>query len=294
MPEPITETWSICAPQIDDVQQWLEDYGRAQGAPTPSLVPAEPSDDPNESRWYHHLPDVIAPGLIHFAVRAEMPELYFEPGLLTITATLFTKFIEAEPGKRAWFFDGSKEAIEYFVLLCADLDSRFPTTQAVGYLWQPLSYAHRVMLEIIEDRIRTEAKHRYREMLLSQQPKEATSQRPPEALQARVHPEGGFPELMPPDEPKNILSPRETEIAILLADGLSRQEIANKLIIGITTLRTHLKNISIKFGMQPPTESIARLSQEARRRGYGTRELSIHKKTKYPPNSPPNGGYTKP
>jgi LuxR family maltose regulon positive regulatory protein len=53
------------------------------------------------------------------------------------------------------------------------------------------------------------------------------------------------------------LSEREIEILNLLATGLSNQAIAEKLIIGLNTVKTHLKNIYGKLGAHNRTQAIA-------------------------------------
>ena len=45
----------------------------------------------------------------------------------------------------------------------------------------------------------------------------------------------------------SLLSPREIEVAILLAKGLINKEIADRLNIGLTTVITHRKNIMEKL-----------------------------------------------
>ena len=45
-----------------------------------------------------------------------------------------------------------------------------------------------------------------------------------------------------------LLSPRETEVTILLAKGFINKEIADRLNIGTTTVITHRKNIMEKLG----------------------------------------------
>lgn len=51
-----------------------------------------------------------------------------------------------------------------------------------------------------------------------------------------------------PDSPvKNILTTRETEILQLVAEGLTNQEIAEKLFISPSTVDTHRKNIMSKL-----------------------------------------------
>lgn len=48
---------------------------------------------------------------------------------------------------------------------------------------------------------------------------------------------------------KEILSPRETEVLKLLAQGLKHSEIAEQLFISTTTVRFHIKNIYTKLGV---------------------------------------------
>lgn len=50
-----------------------------------------------------------------------------------------------------------------------------------------------------------------------------------------------------PSEPVPVLTRREREVLELIADGLTNQEIAGKLYIGITTVDTHRKNLLSKF-----------------------------------------------
>ncbi|MCQ2251595.1 MAG: LuxR C-terminal-related transcriptional regulator [Bacteroidales bacterium] len=61
-------------------------------------------------------------------------------------------------------------------------------------------------------------------------------------------PAGHCPHSHPaPPQPKNILSNRETEVAVLLAKGLINKEIADKLNISLTTVISHRKNIMEKL-----------------------------------------------
>ena len=52
----------------------------------------------------------------------------------------------------------------------------------------------------------------------------------------------------------NDLTPREAEILSLLAQGFDNKEIAEKLVIGINTFKTHLTHIFLKLGLKyvPP------------------------------------------
>ncbi len=62
-----------------------------------------------------------------------------------------------------------------------------------------------------------------------------------------------------PQEPiwQNFLTPREREILVLLAQGMSNQEIARRLIISERTVRFHLRNIYEKLGCSGRGEAIA-------------------------------------
>ncbi|MGH1364493.1 MAG: helix-turn-helix domain-containing protein [Calditrichia bacterium] len=54
------------------------------------------------------------------------------------------------------------------------------------------------------------------------------------------------------------LSKREHEILLLLAEGYSNQQIADKLFISLNTTKTHLKNIYQKLEARRRTEALFR------------------------------------
>jgi LuxR family maltose regulon positive regulatory protein len=54
------------------------------------------------------------------------------------------------------------------------------------------------------------------------------------------------------------LSERELEVLRLIADGLSNHEIADKLIIGLGTVKTHINNIFGKLDVKNRTQAVAR------------------------------------
>ncbi len=60
-----------------------------------------------------------------------------------------------------------------------------------------------------------------------------------------------------PREAEN-LSPRETEVLELLAEGLIYKEIGDKLNIGTATVRTYVKNICQKMHVRSRLEAVAR------------------------------------
>ncbi len=57
-------------------------------------------------------------------------------------------------------------------------------------------------------------------------------------------------ETKPSGTEASVLSPRETEILQLIADGLTDKEIADTLFISLNTAKTHLKNILAKLHLK--------------------------------------------
>ncbi len=58
--------------------------------------------------------------------------------------------------------------------------------------------------------------------------------------------------------PSIPLSPRETDVLLLLSEGLSNQEIADRLYISIHTVKTHTNHIFEKMGVKRRTQAILR------------------------------------
>ena len=54
------------------------------------------------------------------------------------------------------------------------------------------------------------------------------------------------------------LSERELEVLRLIADGYSNQEIAARLVVALSTIKTHINNIYGKLGVQSRTQALAR------------------------------------
>lgn len=52
------------------------------------------------------------------------------------------------------------------------------------------------------------------------------------------------------------LSERELEVLQLVADGLSRQEIATRLVISLNTVKTHTRNIFSKLGVHSQLQAV--------------------------------------
>lgn len=55
--------------------------------------------------------------------------------------------------------------------------------------------------------------------------------------------------------PHEQLTPRELEVLKLIGQGKSNQEIADELIIGIKTVKTHVSNILAKLNVEDRTQA---------------------------------------
>ena len=73
---------------------------------------------------------------------------------------------------------------------------------------------------------------------------------------------GGLPPVDPvsPDTDTliEVLSEREFEVLCLIADGLSNREIAERLVVSMGTIKTHVRNIYGKLGVNSRTRAVAR------------------------------------
>lgn len=83
---------------------------------------------------------------------------------------------------------------------------------------------------------------------------------PPIAGAAAMGSAAGYPPQPPLPDP---LSPRELEVLSLLVEGLSNQEIADRLIISLATAKTHVRNILNKLAVDDRTQAAV----QAMRRG---------------------------
>jgi DNA-binding CsgD family transcriptional regulator len=61
-----------------------------------------------------------------------------------------------------------------------------------------------------------------------------------------------------PRDAVDPLTPREVEVARLLALGLSNEQIASVMFVSVNTIKTHLKRIYDKLGVESRTEAVAR------------------------------------
>ena len=55
------------------------------------------------------------------------------------------------------------------------------------------------------------------------------------------------------------MTPREREIAVLLARGLSNPEIASELVLSLYTVQDHVKSLFEKTGVASRRELVARI-----------------------------------
>jgi len=64
------------------------------------------------------------------------------------------------------------------------------------------------------------------------------------------------PSTAAPSQLRNTLTPREIEVLILLARGVSNAEIAETLFIGEATAKTHVSHILTKLGLRDRTQAV--------------------------------------
>jgi two-component system, NarL family, response regulator LiaR len=73
----------------------------------------------------------------------------------------------------------------------------------------------------------------------------------PEAAGVLIH------AVVSPPEPEVVLTPREREVMNLLVQGLTNTEIAERLVVSLSTVKTHVSSIIAKLGASTRTEAAA-------------------------------------
>jgi DNA-binding NarL/FixJ family response regulator len=83
----------------------------------------------------------------------------------------------------------------------------------------------------------------------------------PESAAALVEPSSAAVEIARPKTLQPLadpLSQRELEVLVLVADGLTNQEIADRLYIGVSTVKKHLNHIFSKLDVTHRAQAVAR------------------------------------
>ncbi|MET7573597.1 response regulator transcription factor [Streptomyces sp. NPDC005492] len=79
------------------------------------------------------------------------------------------------------------------------------------------------------------------------------------SIQRRLLERLSEPEPQPqpgPAEPPDGLTSREAEVLVLIAEGLSNQEIARKLHVSTATVKTHINNLFAKTGLKDRAQAV--------------------------------------
>jgi DNA-binding NarL/FixJ family response regulator len=61
------------------------------------------------------------------------------------------------------------------------------------------------------------------------------------------------------ESPIDHLTPREREVLVLMAEGLSNHGIADQLVVSVAAVERHVTGIFIKLGLRPTSEDHRRV-----------------------------------
>jgi LuxR family maltose regulon positive regulatory protein len=93
---------------------------------------------------------------------------------------------------------------------------------------------------------------------LANQPASFTSSREREHARGLLTAFGRAVDVATPDNPLDVLSPREADVLRLLASGRSNEEIAGDLILALSTVKWHVAHIYRKLGVRGRMRAVAR------------------------------------
>ena len=79
----------------------------------------------------------------------------------------------------------------------------------------------------------------------------------------------GQPRIGPGRGPLEMLTPREHEVLVMLADGETNARIAQRLVVSEDTVKTHVKHILRKLGVRNRSQAVSRYFRTPRARAGG-------------------------
>ena len=71
-------------------------------------------------------------------------------------------------------------------------------------------------------------------------------------------------------EPPDSLTPREIDVLVLVAEGLGNGEIADRLFVSDSTVKTHINHLLAKTGMRDRAQLVGYAFRHRLARGQGS------------------------